>query len=781
VGSASKEINIVRVVDLTAATLVLLSRVRASLLAFLLVAVLPSLAGADEPVRAVAPPRLDVAVTVDGVLDEPAWSQAALLDGFHQYQPVDSRPAEEATEVRVFYTPQAIVFGIVARDREPGSIRSTVADRDNIDSDDNVTIHLDTFHDRRRSFFFAVNPLGVQQDGVRTEGSNSPGQAFGGETDTNPDFLFDSKGHITPEGYVVEVRIPFKTLRYPGGGGVQRWGINVVRVTQRTGYVDTWTDVRRASASFLSQEGVLEGLHDLERGVLVEAQPFVTASANGVRQGGAFEREGVDPSVGLNLKLGLTSDLSIDATVNPDFSQVESDVGQVTVNERFDLFFPEKRPFFLEGIELFATPNQLVYTRRVATPIVGGKVAAKRGRWSLAHLTALDELPGDDALFNVSRVRADYGADSTAGVVLTDRDQGGRRNTVLAADTRWVFRELYFVRAQFGGSRTAAGDTVRTDPIWHLEYDRTGRAWGFNYRLTGIGPSFESDAGFVPRRDVVDGSAFNRVSFYGAPGRTVEQLTFFAGPRGLWAYRDFGLRHPAESSIALNGEARLRGGWSVRTETARSSFHYAADAFAGYEVGAARTPYVPVDVSGLYELEVGASTPAFRVFDAQAEVERRGVPIFAEGSEGRETRFSAAANVRAGRFLRLGSLLTLSRITRQRDGREFARALIPRLKVEVQPRRSLFARVVAEYRSERRDVLRDGRTGRPLLRFGQVEDRRDDNKLRLDLLLSFEPTPGTVAFLGYGSSLDNGREFGFDALARQGDGFFLKLAYLFRR
>ena len=261
-------------------------------------------------------PRIDAEeIVLDGALDEPVWEQAARLTDFHQYQPVDGRPAQERTEVRVFYTPTAILFAVLAYDSEPQAIRATVADRDNIDSDDNVTIHLDTFADRRRSFFFAVNPLGVQQDGVRTEGANSPGQLFGGETDKNPDYVFESKGHIGPEGYVVELRIPFKSLRYPGGDGVQRWGVNVVRTTQRTGYVDTWADVRRASASFLAQEGTIEGLRELRRGVLVEAQPFVTASADGARTAGAFEREPVDPSAGLNLKLGLTPDLSIDVTV----------------------------------------------------------------------------------------------------------------------------------------------------------------------------------------------------------------------------------------------------------------------------------------------------------------------------------------------------------------------------------------------------------------------------------------------------------------------------------
>jgi hypothetical protein len=732
---------------------------------------------------AVTIPRLEAEeISVDGVVDEPVWEQAVRLTGFHQYQPVDGRPAQERTEVRAFYTPSAILFAVLAYDREPGSIRATVADRDNIDADDNVTIHLDTFADRRRSFFFAVNPLGVQQDGVRTEGSNSPGQAFGGETDKNPDYVFESRGRIGPEGYVVEVRIPFKSLRYPGGGGVQRWGVNVVRTTQRTGYVDTWTDVRRASASFLAQEGTLEGLRDLRRGVLVEAQPFVTASADGTRVDEDFERAAVDPSAGVNLKLGLTSDLSLDATVNPDFSQVETDVGVVTVNERFALFFPEKRPFFLEGIELFATPNQLVYTRQIVDPIVGGKLSAKLGRWNLAHLTALDQAEGADALFNVTRVRADYGASSTAGFVLTDRDQGPRRNTVLAADTRVVFG-MYFVQAQLGGSRTDDGSAAATAPLWHLEFDRTGRAFGFNYRATGIGTDFQSDAGFVPRSDIVNAHAFNRVSFYGAPGELLEQLTFRGGLEGIWSYRDFGHRGPAESEIVLESEAQLRGGWEVRGAVGLASHRYAPDAFPGYTVAGdpLARPYVPVDVEHAPGLSIGATTPAFKGFDADLDIDRAAGPIFEEGSEGDETRVSVAANVRAGGSLRLGALFTYSRITRQRDGSEFARTLLPRLKVEYQPRRALLLRVVAEYLALRQDALRAAGSALPLLVNGVPQPRADSNGLRVDVLFSYEPTPGTVAFLGYGSSLDNGRSFGFDSLERQSDGFFLKLAYLFRR
>ena len=470
----------------------------------------PARAGTDgHGAPTVTIPRVDETIVLDGSLEEPAWAQAARLVGFSQYQPVDGRPAEEQTEVLVWYSPSALHFGIVARDREPGAIRATVADRDNLSRDDTVTVYLDTFNDKRRAFFFTVNPLGMQEDGVRTEGSYNAGTMYGGMTDKNPDYQWDSRGRLTEEGFVVEIRIPFKSLRYPGNGP-QRWGINVERKVQRTGYLDTWTDVRRANSSYLAQAGGIDGLHDLKRGVVTEVQPFVTASNDGaVRADGTFGRDAADFNPGVNVRLGLTN-VSVDATVNPDFSQVESDAGQVTANQRFALFYSEKRPFFLEGIELFSTPNQLVYTRQIVSPLAGGKVTGKFGRLNVAFLSAKEKESAGSALFNVARLRRDIGSNSTMGVTYTDRAAEGEYNRVLAADSRIVFGKLYYVQGQIGQSwtgdpittgaatTTPAAQVTTSSPVWLGEFDRTGRAWGFNYRLTGFGSDVRNSIGLRP-------------------------------------------------------------------------------------------------------------------------------------------------------------------------------------------------------------------------------------------------------------------------------------------
>lgn len=743
----------------------------------------PSVApGRGAPVVSI--PRIEADVRIDGVLDEPPWAQATRLTEFSQYQPVDGRPAEEQTDVLVWYSPDALWFGIIARDHDPASIRATVAERDKLDRDDTVTIYLDTFNDRRRAFFFEVNPLGVQQDGVQSEGQYTAGNLFGGSTDKSPDYLFQSKGLLTEEGYCVEVRIPFRSLRYPGNAP-QRWGINVKRKTQRNGYEDTWTDVRRASASFLAQSGTIEGLHDLERGLVTEAQPFSTVVFDGHREAGtgAFAREPVDVNPGVNVRFGLTN-VSFDATVKPDFSQVESDAGLVTVNERFALFYPEKRPFFLEGIELFSTPNQLVYTRQIASPIAGGKFTGKMGSYGIGYLIARDDVPGGgDATFDIMRVRRDIGKDSLAGITFTDRTSAGGYNRVLAGDLRIVFAKLYFVQGQLGGSWTREAGPARSSPLWELQFDRTGRNWGFNYRLTGVGESFVSRSGFVPRSDVVNGFAVNRGTWYGERGARVENVTGYASITRIWRYDGFVSDDAIEGEESLDLSVRLRGGWTVAGTLRNDFFTFERADYAGYTVDKGPGTIEPYDppprMKGALTYSAGLTSPAFRSFNAQFTATKREIPIFPEASEGSEALLQASLGLRPGESIRVDSSMTLSQINRRRGGIEFARTLIPRCKIEYQPRRSLFFRVVGELRIERQAALREARTGDPLLVDGVASQPSSGRSLRLDWLFSYQPTPGTSVFAGYGTSLEDVPLDG--AFRRTRDGFFVKLAYVYRR
>ena len=733
---------------------------------------------------AVTPPRIEAEITIDGVLDEPAWAQAARLGGFSQYQPSDSRPAEERTEVLVWYAPDAIYFGIQAYDRDPSSIRATVADRDNLDREDSITIYLDTFNDRRRAFFFAVNPLGSQQDGVYSEGQFNAGrQHGGGSEDKNPDYRYESKGRLTPDGYTVEMRIPFKSLRYPGGAS-QTWGINIKRTIQRTGYQDTWTDAKRIS-SFLAQAGRLEGLHDLHRGVVTEVQPFVTGTNEGVRISDTeFARGATDVNGGVNARLGF-SNMSLDATVKPDFSQVESDAGLVTINQRFALFYPEKRPFFLEGIELFSTPNQLVYTRQIVSPIGGAKVTGKFGPLGIAYLAAVDDTPTGNALFNVTRIRTDLGTNSVAGVTYTDREQGATFNRVLAADARIVFAKLYYVLGQMGGSWTGADATSTSSPIWTAEFDRTARHWGFNYKLNGIGGTFVSSAGYVPRNDIVEGHLMNRLSYYGKPGAAVEEVTTFFGPTRIWRYTDFGHESPIEGHDSVNSSVTFRGGWQAAVSPTRDYVDFNPADYRGFTVNGA--PYdVPHGLDNEFGVTISAATPTWRRVNGTIEMVRGEVAIFPEASAGRERQWTATVGVRPTTSIRVDLSAVHSVITRIRDDSEFAKTTLPRLKIEYQPKRSLFFRMVTEYRSQQQAALVDS-AGQPIYIDGTLADAQRFRGLRMDWLVSFEPTPGTAFYFGYGSALEEpgqqapGVGLQASGLRRASDAFFVKIAYLFRR
>lgn len=753
----------------------------------ILLAVLQQAAPSAPPAAAVSIPRLEAKAAIDGKLDEPAWSQATRLTGFRQYEPVDGRPAEEQTEVLVWYAPDAIHFGIRAQDSEPDAIRASRADRDNIEGEDHVIIYLDTFNDRRRAFLFGVNALGVQSDGVRTEGAASAGRIFGGNIDYNPDYLFDSKGQLTPTGYQVEVRIPFKSLRYPSSGP-QRWGLQIERKTQRTGYTDTWTDVRRANASYLAQAGTIEGLNNLQRGVVLEAQPFLTASANGLRDPatGRFARDDVSPEVGVNLKLGFTN-VALDGTINPDFSQVESDAGQVTINQRFALFFPEKRPFFLEGIELFNTPNQLVYTRQVSDPIGGAKFTGKVGPIGVAHLTAVDEnVSGtrDEALFNITRLRRDFGSNSLAGLLVSDRSMldGNGYNRVIAADTRMVFKRMYFAEFQLGNAWTRDARGSRDGQLWKVTADRTGRRWGFNYSANGISDDFVSQAGFVPRAGIVDTHLFNRFSIYGKPGATLEQFTVFFGPQWIWRYDELIKDGPLEGAESANLSARLRGGWNLQGTLARAFATFEPEFYTGFQVNTPQGPaaYQPLaDFSGP-NVQVTVTTPTFREVDAYVSVAVAELPIYAEGSEGYGFTTFGGVSLRPTQSIRLGWTGGLQQFYRQRDDDRFARAILSRVKAEYQPTRALFFRAIADYSYEQQAALEDARTGAPILVGSVPFPARTRKALRIDLLTSFEPSPGTVAFLGYGSSMQESPPL-LSTLDRVNDGFFFKLAYLFRR
>src|SRR6267378_1133927 len=723
-------------------------------------------------------PRIETAaVRIDGVLDEDAWRQAAVLTGFSQYRPVDSRPAADSTEVLAFYAPDAIYFGIRAFESHGSVVRATLADRDNIGADDNIQILLDTFNDRRRALLFEVNALGVQQDGVRSEGiagaagGGNAGGRFDGVVDLNPDYIYESQGRVTPSGFEVEVRIPFKSLRYQSAA-IQDWGIQIVRVTQHTAYEDTWTPVVRASASFLIQSGTLKGLTGMRRGLVMDLSPEFTSRVDGAPAASAYRYGVVDPQLGANLRWGVTQNLSLTGTVNPDFSQVEADVGQVTVNERFD------------------TPNALIYTRRISAPVGGAKLTGKIGGTGVAYIGAIDDnnlsATGDHPIVNLLRLRRDLGTSSTVGLAYTDRIEGSASNRVLGVDARIIWLKRWFTSLQVAGSWThdTVGSGLRTGMLWDATlYDFTGRSYGNHGEFVGFSRDFSAQSGFVNRVNVVQGRIFNRFTRYGKPGALLENATTYILIQPTWRYDDFlKLRSTLEGSLTQQLQLNVRGGWFVSALWSNSHQRFDPPEYAGYQVDAGGTP-VPFAVPhGLYNLWGGIaalSTPN-RTLKMDLSLGRVSGPIFAEASEGRALNLFLALAFKPTSSLRFEGQWPHQVISRAADGSWFSTANIPRLKVEYQLTRDIFFRYVGQYFAQVRDTLRDPRTGDQLIVDSIPQGRNTNTEFRNDFLFSYRPTPGTVLFLGYGASLNEPDAFQFRNLQRVSDGFFVKLSYLFR-
>jgi len=741
-------------------------------------------------------PRIDTTETIDGLLDEAVWERAALLTGFSEYRPVDGRPAPDSTEVLIWYSPDAIYFGIRAFESHGTVVRSTLANRDNIDADDHVNILLDTYNERHQALLFAVNPLGVQEDGVWSDGlgASAGGLNSGGRIDAtidlNPDYVFDSRGHVTDWGYEVEVRIPFKSLHYQSRDP-QSWGLQIDRVVQHSGYEETWTPVVRASTGYLLQSGTLTGLTDLHRGIVMDLTPEITQKVDGAPPviGPGYGYRG-SVNVGGTVRWGVTSNLTAVGTVLPDFSQVEADVGQVSANQRYALYYPEKRPFFLEGLELFNTPNTLIYTRQIVQPDAGYKLIGQIGGTTVAYLGAVDtrdSVTGSHPIYNILRLRANLGDPNTLGLVYTDRIEGGLSNRVLGGDVRHVWNPLWYSQAQIVESWTRDTLGYHVGALWDVTVaDRTGRFYGNHFEFTGFSPQFSAQSGFVNRVGYERFSGDERFSVYGPPGALLEQLQtrFVANP--LWNYGDLErLRGAFEGGVNDTWTAYVRGGWTLSLEAANALQAWLPSFYAGYRVvhGADTVPFVlPHALNNLWSGTGSVTTPNRSLYGILS-LTIGAAPIFAEAARGREVVLSAEAVWHPTQSLRFDALWSHQTFDRSSDGSRAVTADIPRLKIEYQLTPSIFLRYVGQYTAQTEASPRDPLTGASLLidsTTASILGISPTRDFRQDILFSFQPRPGTVVLFGYGATLTEPNAFQFHDLSREEDGLVVKVSYLFR-
>jgi hypothetical protein len=481
---------------------------------------------------AVTVPLVPSAPRLDCALDDEAWTGAAVLEGFRQTHPLEDAEPSHKTLVRLVYTTDALHVAIEAFD-DPTLIRSTLANRDGIGAEDHVALYLDTFSDRRRAYVLMVNALGVQQDGLLVEGR---------EPDFSIDLDFRSSGCVTKHGYTIEISLPFQSIRYNAGEG-RSWGVHVIRQVQRLGEENSWMPLRRDRTSvdgtsgrqlrsrFLSQAGVIDGLDRAAHIPIAEVIPVVGGTRT---QGGKTQA-----TLGGTARIGLSPATALDIAVNPDFAEVEADEPQSTANQRFPLFYAEKRPFFLERADLLTTPIRAFHSRTIVDPDGALKLTTTRGRTSAAVLVATDPAPGrytdaeqaarpaelaglvgKDALSTVVRVRREVGLDSSVGFLGTSWSFADRRNQTagfdarLALGARTTWNAQAIVTTSHLPFRDAASGTgtlkTATGFGYSTELSRTSARLSLQVLGEGYTPEYRATLGYLQRSDTNRWSAIAR-------------------------------------------------------------------------------------------------------------------------------------------------------------------------------------------------------------------------------------------------------------------------------
>jgi hypothetical protein len=480
--------------------------------------------------------RFEQPPVIDGRLDDEAWKHAGVFKDFYQIQPGDNIPPSRPTEVLMGYDQKFLYVAFHAYD-EPEKVRTTVPKRDAIFDDDHVGIVLDTYNDQRRAYGLYFNPLGVQADAILTEGRGD---------DFSVDLVMVSKGGLSDDGYTVEVAIPFKSLRYEARKS-HVWGVHLFRRIKRfNDELSSWMPISRDKSGQLNQAGHIAGLEGISTSRTLEIIPNLTLSEIGKRvpslpasqsthatpDPGRFINKPVEFEPGLTMKLGLTPTITLDFAANPDFAEVEADQLVIRANQRFPIFFAEKRPFFLEGIDIFQTRLNAVHTRTILDPDVAGKLTGKRGRNTFGLLFASDNAPGSfseeertdpafrpsiekfinkNAHIGILRLKRDVGKESNIGLLATTYNFIERRNHVGGVDGRFRLDPQTIFAFQILGTATRAfffdpdkgrdvyGTHQGLGYSWN--YDRSGRHFSFNVGGEGRTRDYRADVGFTRRFD----------------------------------------------------------------------------------------------------------------------------------------------------------------------------------------------------------------------------------------------------------------------------------------
>ena len=716
-------------------------------------------------------PRLTQPIRIDGDLSDPGWTEAARIETFYETNVGDNVPPPVKTIGWVGYDSRFFYVAFRCEDPDPKKIRAPYVDRDNVFSDqDFAGIMLDVKNDRRAALELFVNPRGIQDDGNLNDAT--------GNEDFAPDIFWQSAGRIDATGWQVEMAVPLSSLRYPEKDP-QTWAILLYRNYPREFRYQMFDSrLPRGSNCLLCHAGTLEGITGLPRGGHLVVAPYVSGSDTKTYLGsdaynGAGDNEVTKGKAGMDVKWAPDADTIVDATLNPDFSQIESDVAQVSTNERFALFYPEKRPFFLEGVDLFQTPIQAVYTRTITSPLWGARVTGKVGAGTAFTAFVTQDrgggtviLPGPifsstapqdfESIAALLRVRQDLGL-SFAGLLGTARVvEGGGYNYVLGPDAQWRPSDADTITGQYLYSVSREPDQPNVTPEWNgqrlsgpgwlASWSHSTKHWDWLLQHTDISSSFRADDGFVPQVGYRDE--------HWDSGYTIYPTGFFSRLRPLFAGnyttdRDESLIYRRYTvGSGFQGIASMRGELDFNSEAVRiNGVVLPFNRFVGF---------VTLSPSRLFPtIEIDAD------YGQQADVENVRV-----GTGGTIT---AIAQVRPTDHLGLNLRAQqrwIDETVEGRHGRLFT-ARIARVKATYVFTPRMLVRLIGQYIDTRRD---------PSFYVNPVTVR--EGAFAGSALFSYKLNWQTVVFVGYGDNRtlqENGD------LLRADRQFFFKVSYAFQR
>ncbi|MDX2044015.1 MAG: DUF5916 domain-containing protein [Acidobacteriota bacterium] len=775
------------------------------------------------PPEKAAPVRITRFATppvIDGKLGDEAWKTAVVFKDFLQTRPGENIAPSAATEVRIGYDDRHLYFAFRAWD-EASKVRATVAKRDNVWDDDFVWLSLDTFNDRRKAYVMAFNPLGIQADGIFTEGG------FGNNEDYSVDLVMESKGEVIDDGYTIEVKVPFKSFRYEIGKG-KVWGLHLQRsIKHKNNEQSSWMPIARDVNGFLIQAGQITGIEDISTEHNLEIVPSLTISESGRRVSalpagvsslndpGRFVNQPINFDPGISIKYGLTPNITLDFTINPDFAQVEADQTVITANQRFPLFFEERRPFFLEGIEIFQTPLQPVHTRTIIDPDYAAKISGKRGRNTFGLMLAADRAPGNysederndpgirpdiekfldrKAYVGVLRAKRDVGRQSELGLIATSYNFIEKHNHVGGFDGRFALGKstMFSFQALGTNSRRYFYSPDQDKSIFRTgngfgymaTLDYTQRRFGFFATSEGRTRDYRADVGFTRRTNSNFSGLFGRISSDPKrnPKSKLQTWRIFSRLAGnydwqgrsqqMFAGSNLFLQFQKQINVGVGGNRRYERIFEEefgpkRTLTRPGAFFGESErSAAGYNFFA----FASANPSQKYSinLEAGISTSEL---DYDFGAGRR----FPRVSPAALANPGAALDPGTGQGRFLSANVAYQPMTPLRFSLDYTKSQLTRDDTK---------RLAYE------DNIFSFRTSYQFTRFVFLRTRIDYSTLasraRGQFLFGWTPNPGTSFFVGYNDDM-NYRGFNpfndrFEpGLQRNGRTFFIKMSYLIRR